>query len=63
MWEEEEFPVLGGVARGGLIQQMTLSKNSKKIRRLTIWIYWRIICHAAETSRAKNSRQEHDWRD
>lgn len=39
-WEAGgEFVVLNRVARGGLIEQMTLSKDLKKVRRIKIWIY------------------------
>lgn len=39
-WEAGgEFVVLNRVAGGGLIEQMTLSKDLKKVRRIKIWIY------------------------
>ena len=59
--EGGEFVVVNRVTRGGLIEQMTLSKDLKKVRRLEIWIYRRKTFHVPEAARTKKLRQECDW--
>lgn len=52
--KEGELAILNRVASGGLIEQMTLSKDVKKVRRLEIWIYRGRTFHALETTRTRN---------
>lgn len=58
-WVGGEFAVLNKVGRRGLIEQMTLSKDLKKVRGVKYEFIGRNVSYS-KNIRVKNLRQEHD---